>query len=229
MSNLIAVVGDTGQGKSTSIETLSPAETFVVNIGSKPLPMRGWKKKYTPFKEDKKLGNYVETAKVETIVKILDFVNTKRPEVTTLVIDDAQYLTAFELMDRALEKSWDKYTEIAAHFFEMVKAARDMREDLNVVFMFHDELEDIDDLGGKKRIIKTSSKFIKEKLKPEGLFTYVFFTDVFVDEEDKMNYTFLTNDGIKSNSKTPRGCFEEKNIPNDLKYVIEKITEYNEG
>jgi len=229
MSNLIAVAGDSGQGKSTSIENLNPAETFIVNIGSKPLPIRGWKKKYISVKDDKVKGNYYETSNVAGIVKILEHVNNKRPEIKTVILDDAQYLTAFELMDRALEKSWDKYTEIAAHFYEMIKAARDMREDLNVVCMFHDELEDTDDLGGKKRIIKTSSKFIKEKLKPEGLFTYVFFTDVFEDEEGKVQFTFITNDGIKSNSKTPRGCFEERNIPNDLNFIIDKINEYNEG
>jgi hypothetical protein len=230
MSNLIAVVGDSGQGKSTSIEYLNPSQTFIINIGKKPLPFRLWKKKYTSFKEDKMKGNYLETSDTDAISKVLSFISLKREEIKNVVIDDSQYITAFELLDRALDKGWDKYSEIAAHFFEVIKAAKDMRENLNVICMFHDELEEQDATGVKKRIIKTSSRFIKEKLKPEGLFTYVFFTDVFVTPEDDItHFTFITNDGIKSSAKTPRGCFEDRNIPNDLKFVIDKIQEYNEG
>jgi ABC-type phosphate/phosphonate transport system ATPase subunit len=52
MANAIAVVGDTGTGKSSSImpdETLgliglNPAETFIINVKDKPLPMRGFKR-----------------------------------------------------------------------------------------------------------------------------------------------------------------------------------------
>jgi hypothetical protein len=229
MSNLIAVVGDSGQGKSTSIEYLNPDETFIINVGGKPLPFRGWKRKYISLKEDKVKGNYIETSDPETIGKVLAIISTKRPDIKHVVIDDSQYITAFELLDRALEKNWDKYTEIASHFFEVIKAAKNMREDLDVICMFHDEIEEQEE-GTNKRIIKTSSKFIKEKLKPEGLFTCVFFTDVFVSpEDDSVNFTFLTNDGIKSSSKTPRGMFEDKNIPNNLQLIVDKINEYNEG
>ena len=41
MSNLIAIVGNSGSGKSTSFRTLDPKETFVINVASKPLPFRG--------------------------------------------------------------------------------------------------------------------------------------------------------------------------------------------
>jgi ABC-type phosphate/phosphonate transport system ATPase subunit len=47
MSNLIAIVGSSGSGKSTSIRTLDPKETFIINIASKPLPFKGWRSKYT--------------------------------------------------------------------------------------------------------------------------------------------------------------------------------------
>lgn len=47
MANLIAIVGDSGSGKSSSIRTLNSAETFIINVASKPLPFRGWRTKYT--------------------------------------------------------------------------------------------------------------------------------------------------------------------------------------
>lgn len=47
MANLIAIVGSSGVGKSSSIRTLNPAETFIINVASKPLPFKGWRSKYT--------------------------------------------------------------------------------------------------------------------------------------------------------------------------------------
>lgn len=38
MANLIALVGTSGSGKSTSIRNLNPSETFIINVASKPLP-----------------------------------------------------------------------------------------------------------------------------------------------------------------------------------------------
>jgi hypothetical protein len=53
--SLIAVAGPSGVGKSTSmgqipelnIKGLNPKETFIINVAGKPLPFKGWRKKYT--------------------------------------------------------------------------------------------------------------------------------------------------------------------------------------
>ena len=47
MSTMIALAGQSGTGKSSSIRTLNPAETFIINVASKPLPFKGWRSKYT--------------------------------------------------------------------------------------------------------------------------------------------------------------------------------------
>ncbi|MBQ5476117.1 MAG: hypothetical protein IIT65_15935 [Lachnospiraceae bacterium] len=47
MANLIAIVGASGSGKSTSVRNLNPEETFIINVASKPLPFKGWKTNYT--------------------------------------------------------------------------------------------------------------------------------------------------------------------------------------
>jgi ABC-type phosphate/phosphonate transport system ATPase subunit len=41
MANLIALVGQSGSGKSSSIRTLNAEETFIINVASKPLPFKG--------------------------------------------------------------------------------------------------------------------------------------------------------------------------------------------
>ena len=47
MANSVLVIADSGTGKSTSIRTLNPKETFIINIANKPLPFKGWKGMYS--------------------------------------------------------------------------------------------------------------------------------------------------------------------------------------
>lgn len=63
----------------------------------------------------------------------------------------------------------------------------------------------------------------------EGLFTYVFFTTVQRDEENKTSYKFITNSEGSCTAKSPMGLFEDLYIDNDLKLVVNRIKEYNEG
>ena len=116
MAELIAIVGASGSGKSTSIRTLDPKTTFIINVASKPLPFKGWKSNYTNFNKENPEGNFKATSDVDTINQLLQYINTKRTEIKTIVIDDAQYIMSFEAMDRAREKGFDKFTEIAQKF-----------------------------------------------------------------------------------------------------------------
>lgn len=139
MANLIALVGNSGSGKSTSIRTLNPAETFIINVASKPLPFKGWKAKYTVWNKDNPNGNFINTSDVERISKILDYIEAKRPEIKNIILDDSQYLMAFEAMDRAKEKGFEKFTDIAQKFYSILKASISMRDDLNIIVSCHSE------------------------------------------------------------------------------------------
>lgn len=63
----------------------------------------------------------------------------------------------------------------------------------------------------------------------EGLFTYVLFTTVTRDEDNKVAYKFITNSEGTCTAKTPMGLFDETYVDNDLNMVIEKIKEYNDA
>ena len=69
MSEIIAIVGQTGTGKSTSVEKLNPKETVFIGCVNKPLPFRGWKKNYISGEG----GNYVISADSAKIVKVLKY------------------------------------------------------------------------------------------------------------------------------------------------------------
>lgn len=62
----------------------------------------------------------------------------------------------------------------------------------------------------------------------EGLFTYVLFTKIVMNEDNKIEYKFITNSDGTCTAKTPMGLFSEILIDNDLDLVIKRIKEYNE-
>lgn len=84
----VLVVGESGSGKSTAAENLPYKETFVINVAAKPLPFKGWKSRYTEFNKDNPQGNMLSSDNTETILATLDYVNSKRPEIKYIVIDD---------------------------------------------------------------------------------------------------------------------------------------------
>lgn len=223
MSEIIAIVGQTGTGKSTSVETLNPKETVIIGVINKPLPFRGWKKNYS---EEEK--NYKVTHESAEIVKTLKYVSDSRPEVKQIIIDDFQYLMSTEFMNRANDQGWQKFTDIAKHTWDVINTAKSLRDDLKVIFLTHDEfiLENYE----PKRKIKTIGKLLDDKVTLEGLFTIVLFTDVQKNKEsNSLDYRFITQNDGSTTCKSPKGMFEEMTIPNDLSYVLRKVDEYYEG
>lgn len=225
MGNLIACVGASGSGKSTSLRTLNPTETFIINVASKPLPFKGWRTKYTVWNKDNPNGNFINTSNVIDIAKIMNYIHTKRTEIKNVVIEDSQYLMGFEAMDRALEKGYEKFTDMAQKFYSILKTGINMRDDLNIIVLCHSENIGTADYPQLK--IKTIGKMVDNVITVEGLFTYVFFTDVRKNEENNVVYSFITHSDGTNTAKTPIDCFEEDLIPNDMQYVIDKINEYN--
>lgn len=230
MSDLCAIVGESGSGKSSGIRNLNPQETFVINVANKPIPIKGSKQLYKPLIQDpetkKFTGNLYNTSNVEQISKIMKLVDKTMPQIKQIIIDDAQYLMAFEAMDRALEKGFDKFSQIAQHFYLVLKEAINLRDNLKVFVLCHSE--NVGDALNPKFKIKTQGKMIDNMITVEGLFTYVLFTERVQNEEGKMEYKFVTNSDGSNTAKTPMGCFEDYYIDNDLQFVIDKINEYNE-
>lgn len=229
MSELIAVVGESGSGKSTSLRTLDPTRTFIINVANKPLPFAGFKKNYKNLvlAPDGKsyLGNLYNTSNVDKIVQILKVVNMTMPNIEQIVIEDAQYLMSFEAMDRANEVGYSKFTQMAQHFFAVLKESMGMRDNLKIIVVCHSE--NIGDALNPSLKIKTLGKMIDNMITVEGLFTYVFFTRKVASEDGTIEYKFITNSDSTTTAKTPMGCFTSLYIDNDLQAIIDRINEYN--
>ena len=194
----VLILGESGSGKSTSMRNFDPSELTVFNVANKLLPFR------------KKL-NVINNAGYGTIGKEL-----QKQEKKIYVIDDSQYLLAFELFNRAKEKEYDKFTDIAVRFEKMLDyIIKGTPEDCIVYLLHHCETTDT----GKIKA-KTVGKMLDNQLTVEGLFSIVLYAFV---EEDKHLFR-TTNDGFCP-AKAPMGMFEPI-IDNDLKFVDTTIREY---
>lgn len=200
----------------------------------KPLPFRGWKKKYIPLviEKDEKgsvksvSGNYYISSNWEAILKILKIINKLMPHIKTVVLDDMQYILSYEFVDRATEVGYTKFSELAQHLMEILRYSETMREDCTMCFLTHSE--NVGTEIDPKYVIKTVGKLLAEKVTLEGLFTYIFCTKIEEGDDGKMQYKLITNNDGKCLAKTPMDMFEELEIDNDLNQILETIREYNE-
>lgn len=229
MGKAIAIVGKPGTGKSTSfcnipelgIKGLDPKETFVININIlKGLPMKNWQKYYVDIKEDSN-GNFIVTKNSETIIKVINYVNTERKEIKNIVIDDAQYIMAYQYMARAKENGYNKFVDIGVSMSNIIDTVANTRKDLLVFFLWHPENDK--EYGLK---MKTIGAMLDSYLTLEGLFDPILYSRVVTGEDNKPLYQFVTKNDGSYPARSTYGMFEETYIHNDLSYVREKILVY---
>ena len=196
----VLILGSSGSGKSTSLRNFEENEIGIFNVTGKPLPFR------------KKLPK-VDNATYNVILQGLS-----KPKLKTYVIDDSQYLMAFESFDHAKETGYGKFTNMALNFknlitYIMVKTP----PDVIVYFLHHVETDE----NGRLKA-KTLGKMLDNQLTVEGLFTIVLLCQV-----EGSEHFFITNSDGTNPAKSPMEMFEQR-IDNDLKMVDKTIREYYE-
>jgi len=217
MSTGILVIGESGTGKSYSLRNLNPKETFIINIVGKPMPFKGARSKYIQEKTEEKDINMFSTRDPGIILKLLQRISDKRPEIKNIIIDDFQYIMSGKFMDKSDEKGWEKFTEIAKDAWNVIQLSLSLRNSLNVIFLTH---SDVHPETGKIKC-KTIGKMLDEKVCIEGLFTIVFNSL----SKDGV-YKFLTQNLGNNIAKSPVGMFEDVYIDNDMKQIIDNINKY---
>ncbi len=221
MSRLIAVVGETGSGKSHSVQFLDPKETYIINVAGKELPFKGSSKKYN---RDSK--NYKDVSDATDIQRLLETISEKATHIKTVVIEDGNYIMGFNLVAKATEVGYTKFSVMAQQMVNMIQGAKKLRDDLTIIYFSHqEELEDSGEIVSYK--MKTAGKMIDNQIKLEGLFTVVIYA-ITETKGDKTGYFFVTNRYKKYPAKSPAGMFEELKIPNNLQVVVDSVNSYYE-
>ena len=194
----VLILGESGSGKSTSMRNFEPGEVGIFNVASKPLPFR------------KKLP----TANGVGYQQIIGTLS--KPKLKRYVIDDSQYLLCFEMFHTANEVGYQKFTNMALNFYNLIQfIIYKTPPDVIVYFLHHVELT-----ADNRLKAKTIGKMLDEKLTVEGLFSIVLLCT-----NDGMAHRFITQSDGKNTVKSPMEMFDLE-IDNDLKFVDEKIREY---
>lgn len=212
MGTATLILGESGTGKTTSLRNIDPKKTMLVKPIGKPLPFKS--KEWTPWDKDKKTGTVVSTDKHDAIVNVIKWAHHLGKRI--VIIDDFQYVMSNEFMRRSEEKSFDKFTEIGRHAWDIIKAAQDAPDDLRVYFLAHTE----ETAMGRVKM-KTIGKMLDEKITVEGMFTIVLRT---LTRDDQ--FFFTTKNNGADTVKSPMGMFETNEIDNDLAMVDATICDY---
>lgn len=197
----VLICGESGSGKSASLRNFAPDDVSIFNVAAKPLPFR----KKLPVKSTADYG--------------VIMAGIKSSKKKAFVIDDSQYLLCFESFAKAKEVGYQKYTDMALHFYNLVQfVIRETPPDVIVYFLQHTET---DSNTGKVKA-KTMGKMLDNQLTLEGLFSIVLFCVT-----DGKRHRFITQSDGYTTAKSPMELFDLE-IDNDLKAVDSAIREYYE-
>lgn len=199
MAQLVLVLGNSGTGKSTSLRNFKKDEAMIINVCGKGLP----------FKNDLQVWNTSNCAAIAASLPGID--------ANAIVIDDFNYIFQFENMSRVAEGGYQKYNEMAKHFYDVITAARTLSPAKIVYILAHTKTE-----GDGYIHLKTVGKLVDNQITPEGLCSVVLEST-----KDESGYHFVTNTTLAGHpAKSPIGMFESEVIDNDLKAVDTIIREY---
>ena len=205
----VLVMGKSGSGKTYSIKNFKADEVGVISVEKGRLPFKSDIKVAKIPKAFPDVKDYAQLHRCR-YAWLLKAIETSKCK--SIVIDDSQYLLANELFDRANEKGYDKFTQMALNFRGLIHSINESDiEDKIVYFLHHTEM----DTDGREKA-KTIGKMLDEKLTVEGCFDIVLYC---------ADHKFYTQSNGQSTAKTPEEMFDLE-IPNDLKAVDAAIREY---
>lgn len=231
MSNIICLAGLSNSGKSTSLKYLDPTTTFIISCTNKQLQIPGYRKKYLKVKvENKKLvGNWLISGNYATIENIMKLVSTTRPEIKTVVIDDANYLLSKETFDTALDKGYNKFSVLAKNYYDLLQTCQALRDDLTIIFITH--IENCGTDTDPEYRMWTTGKMLTSQINLDGLFSYIIYAERYKDDvtDEDVKYRFRTRTNGNDTCRSVEGCFKDKYIEPNMKLVIDTINKFENG
>lgn len=229
MAKIVAVLGSSGDGKTTSTiinpdgtfdlenyQGMNPESHFIMNLDRKTLPfppgMWGMEKK-----------NYYEPKDFAEIRKMIEWCS-KQQNIKSIAIDTVNiYLAMKEFNDRR-KMTYDQWKDVANDVIELNMLCNStLREDQIVYIMGHTMLQTQPD-GSEKTVFSVIGKKLT-KTQPEGFYPMVLMTRVEYGDNGDNKYYFQTK-ANHSSAKTPLGMFKDFEIPNSLRLVDNTIREY---
>ena len=229
MATIIAILGSSGDGKTTSTiinpdgkydkdhyNGMDPNTHFIMNLDRKTLPFPAgmW------CRENK---NYSEPESFADIKKTLEWI-AKQENIKSVSIDTVNiYLAMKEFNDRK-KMTFDQWRDVANDVIELnILCNTLLRKDQIVYIMGHTMLQTQSD-GTEKTVFSVIGKKLT-RTQPEGFYPIVLMTRVEYGDDGDNQYYFQTKANHNS-AKTPLGMFDKFEIPNSLKLVDDAVRNY---
>jgi|TARA_R110000822_G_scaffold43327_5_gene117063 hypothetical protein len=212
---LIAIVGHSGSGKSTSLRNLDPKTTYILDLERKGFPFRNANR-----------FNIVPVENANAFPRMLAQV-LKEDNCETIVVESfTKYVEQVNTLATNSFKGydiWSFYNRTIRNMLDSIK-----NDKATIIFTAVDDIVKIPQITGGEsshRRVKVQGKVHEGAVEKE--FLMVLFTEVRKNEKtEEMEYFFQTNtDGVTS-AKTPMGMFDTQLIPNDIVEVLKKAEEY---
>lgn len=195
----VLILGESGSGKTASLRNFGVDDIGLFNVANKPLPFKKQLPKYNTSNYKKIMAAMLKSDKM------------------SFVIDDSQYLMAFQMFAKARETGYGKFTDIALDFKNLIDFIIYKLPDDKIVYLLHHT--EITETGKTKA--KTSGKMIDNQLTLEGLFSIVLLAVA-----DGTDHKFITQSDGTTTCKSPMEMFKNLEIENDLSIVDKTIREY---
>ena len=229
MATIVAVLGPSGDGKTTSTiinpdgkfdlenyQGMDPKSHFIINLDRKTLPFPGgmW---------DTEHKNYVEPVDFDGIKKAINYC-AKNEDIKSIAIDTVNiYLAMKEYNDRK-KMTFDQWRDVANDVIELnILCNTTLRKDQVVYIFGHTMLQTQPDQSEKTVFSVIGKKLTRTQ--PEGFYPIVLMTRVEYGDDGDNKYWFQTK-ANHSSAKTPLGLFSEYEIPNSLRLVDDAVRKY---
>lgn len=215
----IAVIGDSGSGKSSSIKNLDKTTTHIINIERKPLP----------FREASQFVNHKIVSSPNEFELALG-ASGKDPKCRTIVLESLhKYFEKLMELARNTKSGYEifnLYNERINAILEDIKKHSANKQ--IVAFFMPDRVDDVQPSGAIKTVRRAAVQGKVWEGKIEKEFTVVLWTDVkAATEPGKPNeYRFVTNNNGTFSAKSPPEMFSYYE-PNCLKKIQDKCIAYD--
>lgn len=220
MAKVLAVMGESGSGKTTAMRNLPPEQTYYIDADGKGLSWKGWRTQYNAEKK-----NYYRTSDKATIDTLMRTISAGKSDkgvdlsyIKYIIVDTINAIMVDDMFARMNDKNYDKWSELAEAVYSLITNASKLRDDLTVIFLAHSETVR-DESGFVFTRIKTSGKMLTKIVLESKLTTVILCKAV------AGKYLFEVH-SRNSTAKTPMGAFEVDEIENDIIKVLDALKDY---
>jgi hypothetical protein len=138
MGIITSICGFSGSGKSRSFKTLLKDDlslrddAIIIRTLAKPFPFKNRMKKWDKEKGE---GDYIIADDGYIIAKAIEAFDKKGKKI--IIVDDSTFVMVKYFMDTANQKGFDKFTDLAKQYYEILKQAERTSEDTRVYLINH--------------------------------------------------------------------------------------------